>query len=216
MNSTEYKTAERRPIATRELAISHRAAAWLAGRGITANGISVAGMISGIMAGVAFAATSHLVTLIWLCWLLGAVFVQLRLLANMLDGMVAVRCGKASPIGELFNEIPDRVSDAATLIGLGYGVGANPALGYLATCTALFVAYVRSMGKVAGAHQEFCGPMAKPQRMATVTVVALLCMALPAAMDWRLPAAALVLIIAGGLLTALRRLSRIAAALRHR
>ncbi|RYE00641.1 MAG: CDP-alcohol phosphatidyltransferase family protein [Sphingobacteriales bacterium] len=215
MNSTEeYKVAERRPITTRNLAVSHRAADWLAARGVTANAISTAGLAPGILGGLAFAATSQPQFPVWLCWLLGAVFVQLRLLANMLDGMVAIRSGKASAVGELYNEVPDRVSDAATLIGLGYAMGSHVALGYIATCVALFVAYVRAMGKVAGAHQEFCGPMAKPQRMAAVTVVALVCAVLPAAMAWQLPAIALAVIAVGGGITSLRRLSRISKALR--
>ena len=42
-------------------------------------------------------------------FLVAAVCVQLRLLANLLDGMVAVGSGQASRIGELYNEVPDRV-----------------------------------------------------------------------------------------------------------
>jgi len=68
----------------------------------------------------------------------------------------------------LYNEIPDRVSDAAICIGAGYGSGSLPELGYVAAVVALFVAYVRAQGAVAGAPQEFCGPMAKPQRMFTL------------------------------------------------
>ena len=79
--------------------------------------------------------------------------------------MVAVLREVASPVGELFNEVPDRVSDAATLIGFGYATGSNPVLGFVATIFAIFLAYMRAQGKVAGAHQEFCGPMAKQQRM---------------------------------------------------
>lgn len=215
MISPEYKGADRRPIATRDLAISHRAAAWLADKGVTANAISVVGMVCGILSCPALAATRETTgsTQVW-CWLLGALLIQFRLLANMLDGMVAVRSGKASSVGELFNEVPDRVSDAATLIGLGYASGSDPALGYTAACVAIFVAYVRAMGKVAGAHQEFCGPMAKPQRMATVTVAAILCAFLPIATEWRLAAVALGLVILGGAVTSVRRLARISAALK--
>ncbi len=43
-------------------------------------------------------------------WLAGALLVQLRLLANLYDGMVAVLRQIASPVDELFNEVPDRVS----------------------------------------------------------------------------------------------------------
>src|SRR5690606_38881461 len=187
---------------------SHRAAAWLAKRGVTANAISVAGMISGILAGAALAATQYAPAPAWLCWLLGAVFIQLRLLANMLDGMVAVRSGQASRVGELYNEVPDRVSDAATFIGLGYAAGSHVTLGIVAACLAVFVAYVRAMGKVAGAHQEFCGPMAKPQRMAAATIIALICAFLPRAVALHLPAIALAIISLGCVITAIRRLLR--------
>ena len=214
MNSSDYKVAERRPIASRDLAASQRAAEWLAARGVTPNAISVAGMISGILGGLALAATGRLPHLGRVCWLLGAFLAQLRLLANMFDGMVAVRCGKASPVGELYNEVPDRVSDAAILIGLGYAAGSDVILGYVATIVAILVAYIRAMGKVAGAHQEFCGPMAKPQRMAAVTLAAVLMTILPAGSVRHLPSLALLVIIVGGAITAVRRLARIAAALR--
>jgi phosphatidylglycerophosphate synthase len=179
-------------------------------------------MAAGILAGAAFAAT-RLPHLDRLFFLLAALLMQLRLLANMLDGMVAVETQRASPVGELFNEVPDRVSDAAILIGAGYAAGGLPELGYLAACVALFVAYVRAEGKVAGAHQEFCGPLAKPQRMFVMTVVALYCGLAPR--DWQpalesfpragVPAAGLALIVLGGIWTAVRRLLRIAAALRR-
>jgi phosphatidylglycerophosphate synthase len=105
----------------------------------------------------------------------------MRLLANMFDGMVAIESDRASPIGELFNEVPDRVSDAALLIGLGYARGGHVLLGFTAALLAVFTAYVRAMGKVAGGRQEFCGPMAKPQRMLVVTATALWCGLAPAA-----------------------------------
>jgi phosphatidylglycerophosphate synthase len=38
----------------------------------------------------------------------------------MLDGMVALASCRDSKVGELYNEVPDRVSDAAVFIGVGY------------------------------------------------------------------------------------------------
>src|SRR6516165_2874016 len=125
----------------------------------------------------------------------------------MFDGLVAVEGGRGSRVGELFNEVPDRISDGAILIGLGYAAGGDAVLGYLAALGAIFTAYVRATGKVAGAPQEFCGPMAKQQRMALVIAVSLACVVEP---ETRLPAAVLAVIVAGTLLTAARRLIRIA------
>jgi phosphatidylglycerophosphate synthase len=216
---------DRRPIAARNLPVFQAMAHWLATRGVTPNAISVAGMISGIGAGVVLALTG-LASSPWdrLAWIVGAILIQLRLLANMLDGMVAVESGKVSPVGELYNEAPDRVSDAATLMGAGFAAGGSPVLGFSAACVAVFVAYVRALGKGAGAPQEFCGPMAKQQRMAIVTAIALYQGLTPASWQpaWGQDgqfgplAVALLIIIIGGIATAIRRLLRISANLRKR
>jgi Phosphatidylglycerophosphate synthase len=203
-----YHVGDRRPLASRGWGISQRIAEWLAKRGVNPNSISLAGMFCGIAAGLLLAATSR-ASHSWLCWLGAAVLVQLRLLANLYDGMVAVLRQIASPVGELFNEVPDRVSDAATLIGFGYAAGSNPLLGFVATCFALFLPYLRVMGKVVGAHQEFCGPMAKQQRMAVVTFAAILCAIVPVSIVWKIPTFGMWIIIAGSVITCFRRLRRI-------
>jgi len=174
--------------------------------------VSLAGMAAGILAGIALALTDR-IAIPWLAWLATAVLVQLRLLANLLDGMVAIESGQASRLGELFNEIPDRVSDAATLVGLGYAAGGSPALGYLAAILAIFVAYIRAAVRVAGGPQDYRGPMAKQHRMFVVTVTALACALIPmpwqtrlSGSDWGLPAIALAVISGGCVITAVRRL----------
>jgi phosphatidylglycerophosphate synthase len=135
-----------------------------------------------------------------------------RLLCNLFDGMVAIARGVASPKGELYNEVPDRVSDAAIFIGLGYASLSDPVLGFAAALVAVFTAYVRAMAKAAGAPNDYCGPMAKPQRMALVTALSVWLAVRPDA--WTLPwgetRIVLALVIALGLVTALRRLVRAA------
>ena len=125
---------------------------------------------------------------------------------------ISVEGGRRSAVGELYNEIPDRVSDAATLVGLGWAAGSVPVLGWMATAVALFVAYVRAAGVVAGAQQAFHGPMAKPQRMAAVTLAALVAPLAPT--SWHVPAVALGAVVAGGIATVPRRLAAIARDLR--
>ena len=125
-------------------------------------------------------------------------------------------------MGELYNEVPDRVSDAAVFIGAGFAWGGNVALGYIATILAIFTAYVRAAGKIAGAHNEFCGPMAKQHRMLVVTITCLYSAVVPR--SWQMfqlnnvhfgvMGVALFLIIVGCLITVSRRLNRIAHALR--
>lgn len=53
------ETLDRRPSATRNLRVSQAAAMWLARQGVSANAISVAGMVCGMAAGVVLAATAQ-------------------------------------------------------------------------------------------------------------------------------------------------------------
>lgn len=154
-----------------------------------------------------------------LCLVVAAGLIALRLLANMFDGMVAIATGKTSPVGELFNEVPDRISDSVILISAGYASGGMIELGYGSACLAVFIAYIRAQGKVAGAHSEFCGPMAKPHRMAAVIVASLAAAFIPqesliASTRLGVVGWALVAILLGGIITVIRRLRKIAGALK--
>jgi phosphatidylglycerophosphate synthase len=219
-----YQPAERRPLASRDLRIFQRAAAWLIARGVTANTVSLCSIAFAALASLCLVATALADgPRARLLFVLAALLVQARLLANLLDGMVAVGSGRASPEGELYNEVPDRIADALILIGAGFAAGGTPALGYLAALAAIFVAYVRALGGSVGVQALFMGPMAKPQRMATITAACVYSACVPPA--WPLgPASgafgavsvALALVVFGGVLTAGRRLQRIAAQLRAR
>lgn len=215
-----YQPTERRPIQARGWAIWRKTSTAMARAGVSPNAVSVAGMIFGLFAGAAFASTALVDgPLVRVGWGLAALGIQLRLLANLLDGMVAIESGKASPVGELYNEVPDRVSDAGTLVGAGYAALSDPTLGFVAALAAVFCAYVRAMGKAAGAPNDYCGPMAKQHRMALMTGVALWHALAPA--DWQpiwegrgVVAAGLAIVAVGAGLTAVRRLLRIGAVLR--
>ncbi len=59
-----------------------------------------------------------------LSWLAAAACIQLRLLCNLMDGLVAVEGGLKSNFGDLYNEIPDRIADAALFVCAGHASGA--------------------------------------------------------------------------------------------
>lgn len=154
---------ERRPIASR----SAKWAIWLASRlaasAITPNQISVVSVV--------FAAVGAGLILWggWLAWILAALAVQLRLVCNLLDGMVAVEGGKSSPVGVIYNEFPDRIADSLLIVSLGYAAGA-PWLGWVGALLAALTAYVRVFGGSLGLAQDFGGIMAKQKRMAVLTI----------------------------------------------
>ena len=104
----------------------------------------------------------------WLAWLLAAACVQLRLVCNLLDGMVAIEGGKKSSVGAIYNEFPDRIADTLFLVPLGYAAGV-PWLGWACALLAALTAYVRVFGGSLGLAQDFSGVMAKQRRMAALT-----------------------------------------------
>jgi len=218
------ETSGRRPLKTRDWPFFKNLAAWLARNGATPNGISFMSIVFGCLAGIAFAATAHVEG--WVlrgCWLAAAVCIQLRLIANLLDGMVAVEGRKGGPVGDLWNEAPDRVSDAAIFIGAGYAAGSEPWLGYSAAVVAVFVAYVRALGASVGVGQIFLGPAAKQQRMAMMTTLAVLTAVFPKISSETMSSypnplikGILCLVIGLGIVTAWNRLRRIATLLREK
>lgn len=139
---------------------------------------------------------------------------QLRLLCNLFDGMVAIEGGFKTKSGEVFNELPDRFSDAFVFAGAGHALSTGhawmPTLGWLAAVLAVTTAYVRAMGAAGGASQHFCGPMAKQHRMAVMTVACLIACAAP---WWAVAAKALTIglsvVVVGSLVTIVRRTGRI-------
>ena len=142
-----------------------------------------------------------------------AALIQMRLLCNLLDGMVAVEFGKKTKSGEIYNDLPDRISDALTLIPAGYlsvWVSWGPELGWAAGLLAVMTAYVRMLGASLGSPHYFLGPMAKQHRMAVMTAACLLS-AVEVGLGWRGPVftVALMIIVLGSLYTVFRRVHRI-------
>jgi phosphatidylglycerophosphate synthase len=155
------------------------------------------------------------------CLLLAGVCVQLRLMCNLLDGMVAVEHGRGSPVGPIWNELPDRLADGLFLVGAGYGaslagVAWAADAGWAAAAFAVLTAYVRELGRGLGQPADFSGPMAKPHRMALLTAACVVAAAEPL-WAWRGQTLAIVcaLVAAGSALTAARRTLTLAKRLRQ-
>lgn len=210
--------AERRPLKSRDRAWAKALASAFVRLRVRPNVIS---LFSIVFAGVACAgfllsgrSLDSTQRLIWL--VVAAAGIQLRLLCNLLDGMVAVEGKMASKTGEIYNDFPDRVADPLIIVPVGYAIGI-PALGWTAGLLAVMTAYVRLLGGSMGVPQDFRGPMAKPQRMAVLTVAAI-ADGVAGLYNWRgrLLFAALALIVLGTIVTMARRTARIAKELKAR
>lgn len=223
------------PHGTDRRAIPQRSSTWAAkladamvAAKLTPNRVSVGSVVFAIIGGLGFLCSALVATdgarAAWL--IVAAVCIPLRLLLNMLDGMLAVEKGLHTPTGDLFNEVPDRLADLVLLATAGYAtlgiwttgsIDWGVVLGWSAAAFAILTAYVRTLGAANGVGNFFDGPMAKPARM-WVLVIASLASLLEPLFDARglLLAIALVVILLGSVLTVVMRLRRIAAALHAR
>ncbi len=168
----------RRPVAARDSSLIRRIAAGLAQARVRPNAISAASVVFAAgSAALMILAARLVVPGAIAAYIVAAVFVQARLLCNLLDGLVAVENGLGSKTGDIVNDFPDRVSDAVTLAAAGYAalplLSYQPILGWIAALMAVLTAYMRVLGGSAGAKQYFVGPMAKQMRMNIVTLACL-------------------------------------------
>lgn len=195
---------------------------------LTPNRVSVGSVLFAAIGAAGFICSSLVTTdgarSAWL--IVAAVCIPLRLLLNMLDGMLAVEKGMHTPTGDLFNEVPDRIADLLLLAAAGYATAGiwstgdvdwGVALGWSAAAAAILTAYVRTLGAANEVGNFFAGPMAKPARMWVLVVASLASLTEPL-FDGRglFLALALAIILIGSIITVVMRLNLIATALHDR
>lgn len=229
MNPEISTSGNRRPLKSRDRAWAKFLARKAAAAGLTPNSISVMSVVFAAGSHVCFLIAPDMTTpaAIVLAWLGAAACIQLRLVCNLLDGMVAVEGGKRSPVGGLYNEVPDRIADVLILVGAGYATNVEPAvvklcgvlpLGWSCAVAALWTAYIRSIGAELTGKHFFIGPMAKQQRMAALTVTCLLAgvaSLVPGGNPYLILEIMLTVILVGSLFTCWRRLRLISLELKQ-
>jgi phosphatidylglycerophosphate synthase len=213
MPSDPNPPSSRRPLGSRNSAWARRLAGWAVQRGLQPNQISRAS-VSFSALGLAFFALSPLVpgVLQGCLLILAAAMVQARLVCNLIDGMVAVEGGQGTKDGPFWNEAPDRLSDLLILVGAGLAAG-NAGLGTLAAALAIATAYMRELGRAECFPPDFSGPLAKPQRMAVLTLGTVI--AAVYASEWTLTMTLWFIILGTGM-TILSRSLRLIKALKGR
>jgi phosphatidylglycerophosphate synthase len=170
----------RRALKSRDTRWAHALAEILARSGVTPNAISVLSVFfaAGAMACFLVAGDQTSRVGILAVWLGAIVCIQLRLVCNLMDGMVAVEGGKGSPVGAIYNDAPDRVADVLILVGAGYSGAGDPGvvklfdvipLGWCCAVVSVWAAYVRVLGASLTAKHDYRGPMAKQHRMAVLS-----------------------------------------------
>ena len=199
-------------------ALARRVCAW----GVTPNTVSVLGLVFSLLAAVCLMKASEFSSRRAASgvWLGAAACIQLRLLCNLLYGIMEIEGGSKRAVGGLYNEALDCMADPLLLMAAGYcndwvvKLGGIP-LGWVAAVLSVLTACIRLLGGTLTGIQSFIGPMARPHRMAVLTAACLGSIAelwvrqdgkcAQGVMRW-----ALALIVAGSVITCWRRLKLIA------
>jgi phosphatidylglycerophosphate synthase len=205
----------RRPIRARSVEIFQKIAASLARTNVSPNQISSASVLMSAIVPLAmwvFPAGG------WAASVAAILGIQLRLVCNLLDGMVAIEGGKRSAVGEIYNEFPDRLADSVILLGVMLPFREESgawALGWATCFFAILTAYTRVLGASAKTKHFYGGPMAKQHRMAFLCVVLLVVPVLPQSIPaWTVVRNAYLLICFGCVVTVIWRLLYISTALK--
>ncbi len=176
--------------------------------GLTSERVAGVGMVLGILAGIAFMATGELANA-KLAWGIGGTLCLLRAAAIRIDAWLQPNSLRQSREDEFYNELPERVSDAVTLLGFGFAIDSSPWLGLAAALTAIFSAYIRSLSSPRADWKKSSAPvlMTRSQRLLLLALASLL-MILDVALHYPgfdLPRATLSIIVAGCLVTVVQR-----------
>lgn len=210
----DHATEQRRPVIGRSSSLARRAAAILLRLGLSPNAVSMASMLFSGAAGICmllavFADRLDALLLLFL----SAIFIGARLSCNLLDGIMAVEGGHATPSGSFFNDFPDRISDSVIFVCCGFACGAGAlgqSLGWASALVAAMTAYIRIFGAASGLDQDFGGPMAKQHRMLVIAVGCLVsAVELFILGFYRTLFVSLVIVFLGGVMTCIRRGSRL-------
>jgi len=135
------------------------------------NTMTVIGIASSIIIGfVFFVAETHTLWLIMI-----PLLTLVRITTNALDGMLARSTkGINHNIGEVLNELGDRISDAFIFLGLAFSTYVWQFVGELTLVLILLNSYLSILSKAAGASRQYRGIMGKADRMIVISIMSIL------------------------------------------
>lgn len=142
---------------------------WLAGRGVTANQVTLAALALSLMAGMALTlGHTH-----FRFFLLLPLLLFFRMALNAIDGMLAREHNMKSALGAILNELSDVISDVALYLPFALLPTVSPWLIVLVVITALLTEMTGVIAVQIGSTRRYDGPMGKSDRAFIFGAVAL-------------------------------------------
>ncbi|HJQ78347.1 MAG TPA: CDP-alcohol phosphatidyltransferase family protein [Lacipirellulaceae bacterium] len=146
------------------------ATGWLAGKGVTANQVTIAALLLSAATGalVALFPESRAVLV------LVPVVLLVRMGLNAIDGMLAREHGMKSRLGAVLNELSDVLSDAALYLPVALVPGVPAALVVAAVVLGIISEMAGVVAVQVGARRRYDGPFGKSDRAFAFGLIALL------------------------------------------
>jgi CDP-diacylglycerol---glycerol-3-phosphate 3-phosphatidyltransferase len=132
----------------------------LAGRGVTANQVTLAALAGSILVGglLGLYADAPMVFLLLPAWLF------LRMALNAIDGMLAREFNQKSVLGAYLNELSDVVSDAALYAPFALVAPFSPVWVMAVVGLSALTEFAGALGPMVGAARRYDGPLGKSDR----------------------------------------------------
>jgi archaetidylinositol phosphate synthase len=165
--------------------------------GVTPDVVSVAALLLAFGAAGAFYLGGT-----W--YLVGGILVFLNGWLDLLDGALARELGTDSRAGDLLDHVLDRYADVALLAGLAAGIE-QYALGFAAVTGVLLTSYLGTQIEAVGLDREYGGLLGRADRLALISLVAVIASFDPATPSLTLVGWLLAVLAVVGHLTALQR-----------
>jgi CDP-diacylglycerol--glycerol-3-phosphate 3-phosphatidyltransferase len=136
------------------------AVSWLALRGVTANGVTVAAALGSALVGLVMVLTAETraVFLLLPAWCL------IRMALNAVDGMLAREFNQQSRLGAYLNELADVLSDAMLTLPFAVLPAFGAAWVALVIGLGLMTEFAGVLGLMVGASRRYDGPLGKSDR----------------------------------------------------
>jgi CDP-diacylglycerol--glycerol-3-phosphate 3-phosphatidyltransferase len=174
----------------------------LAGRGVTANQVTIAALLLSLAAGAT----------IWLSagarWSLALlpIVLLLRMALNAIDGMLAREHAMQSYLGAILNELGDVLSDTTLYLPLAAMPGFSPVLVVMIVLLAVISEMTGVLAVLVGAQRRYDGPMGKSDRAFVFGLLALLlAFGIPTGLWLHLVLASILLLLALTIINRARR-----------
>ena len=173
----------------------------LVAAGVTANAISLMAVVVSAAAGAAIAVGG--ITGAHALWFAVPPLCFVRIALNALDGSIARRSRSETPMGVVFNELGDRLSDVLLIGSLVFVV--TPVLALASLSTTLIVSVLGLLATMVNGRRDNAGPVAKADRVGLVAAGALIASLTASTVPFDLVSWVLV---GGGLVTVAARIRR--------